>query len=252
MYRMLHLAWVVVLFFGFSLSVLAEEVDVFLGSFSKPEPEQPAQAMLPIRQPVVSPDSFKTNAEDLYEYTIGFNDLLEIEVFQVAELNRVTRVNSKGLISAPLIGAIKVGGLTVQQAEFLIEEKLSEKYLQNPDVTVFVKEYESQKITIHGEVNKEGVYPLTGKTTLIQAIAMAGGVNDMANESGITVFRAVEQGKVVRYTFDIDAIGERKGDGADADPYILKGDVIVVPKHGAKVFYKEIKSLFSFGNPMMY
>ena len=123
------------------------------------------------------------------DYQIGAHDLLDISVFQVPDLSRTVRVNSRGLISLPLIGSVQAGGLTSDQLETTIARKLSENYLQDPQVSVFIKEYISQRVTIEGSVQKAGVYQLTGPTTLLQAIAMASGVDQLADENAVTVFR---------------------------------------------------------------
>ncbi|MDQ3028112.1 MAG: polysaccharide biosynthesis/export family protein, partial [Pseudomonadota bacterium] len=93
------------------------------------------------------------------DYRIGPEDLIEIQVFGVDQLTRTVRVNSRGLISLPLIGNLEVGGLTSQQAEALVVAKLAENFLQNPQVSFFIREYTSQRVTIEGAVNKPGVYP---------------------------------------------------------------------------------------------
>ena len=104
------------------------------------------------------------------EYRIGTQDLIEVQVLGVQDLRRETRVNAKGLIGLPLIGAVRVQGLTAAEAEALIAGLYSKNYLQNPEVSVFVKEYTRQNVTIDGAVAKPGIYPLKGPTTLMQAL----------------------------------------------------------------------------------
>ncbi len=137
-----------------------------------------------------------TSASGAYEggtdYHIGAQDLLEISVFGVPDLNRTVRVNSNGQISLPLIGGMHAGGKTIPELEQSVGEMLSKSYLQNPQVTVFVKEFTSQRITLEGSVKTPGIYPITGKTTLIQAIAIAGGLDPLADLSGVVLFRHVE------------------------------------------------------------
>ena len=94
------------------------------------------------------------------EYRIGPQDLMEVAVFGQPELARTVRVNSRGQISLPLIGQIDAVGLSSQQLERLIADRLSEKYLQDPQVTVFMKEFTTVRFTVEGAVNKPGVYPL--------------------------------------------------------------------------------------------
>ena len=163
------------------------------------------------------------------DYRVGPQDLIEITVFQVPDLSRTVRVNSGGQISLPLIGVVQAGGLTIQQLEAEIGRKLSEKYLQNPQVTAFVKEFTSQRVTLEGAVAKPGIYPLTGRTTLLQAIAMSGGLDKLADPRGIVVFRQIS-GKKMGAVFDLRNIRT----GKDEDPLIYGDDIIVVEQSGSK------------------
>jgi polysaccharide export outer membrane protein len=169
------------------------------------------------------------------EYRVGAQDLLEISVFQVDELNRTVRVNSNGQVSLPLIGTVQAGGKTVQELELEIAGKLDSSFLQSPQVTVFVKEFTSQRVTLEGAVNKPGIYPLTGKTSLLQAIAMAEGVTDLANLQGVVVFRTVD-GQKMAAVFDLAQI--RAGNAAD--PEIYGDDIVVVDQSGAKTGLRRI------------
>jgi polysaccharide export outer membrane protein len=163
------------------------------------------------------------------EYRVGPQDLIEISVFQVPDLNRTVRVNTTGQISLPLIGSMQAGGLTIQELEVLIATKLEAKFLQNPQVTAFVKEYTSQRVTVEGAVLKPGIYPLTGRTSLLQCIAMAGDLSQLADSKGIVIFRQVN-GKKMGAVFDITAI--RSGDAED--PLVYGDDIIVVDQSGSK------------------
>jgi polysaccharide biosynthesis/export protein len=163
------------------------------------------------------------------EYRVGSQDLLEISVFQVSDLQRTVRVNSNGQISLPLIGVIQAGGKTVQELEVEIAGMLTESYLQNPQVSVFVKEFTSQRITMEGAIKKPGIYPITGRTSLLQAIAMAEGVTELANLDGVVVFRMVD-GQKMAAAFSLAQI--RAGDAED--PQIYGDDIVVVDQSGAK------------------
>ena len=116
------------------------------------------------------------------DYKITPSDLLEIEVFGVSELKRTVRVNTSGQIAMPLIGTISVAGLTPSDAEALIALQYAGKnFLQDPQVSIFVKEFTTQRITLDGALNKPGVYPLTGQISLLRALAMAGGGGQLAD-----------------------------------------------------------------------
>lgn len=181
------------------------------------------------------------------EYRIGDQDLLEITVFQIQELNRTVRVNSSGQLSLPLIGTIQAGGKTVRDLEELIAARLAEEYLQDPQVSVFVKEFSSQRLTIEGAVGSPGIYPLKGRTTLLQALAIAGGVSDLANLQGIVVFRQVD-GQKMAAIFDLQAI---RGGNAE-DPQVYGDDVIVVDVSGPRSAMRrflEAVSVFNIFRP---
>jgi polysaccharide export outer membrane protein len=174
-------------------------------------------------------------------YRIGPYDLLKIQVFQVDALSSEVRVDDAGLVVIPLIGAVKVSGLTPAEAEQDIAHKLGQSYLQNPQVRIFVSEYASQKVTVIGRVKKPGVFPVGGKTTLMQAIALAGGLDDVAKKDEIVVFRKQPTGSVSAYVVNMEAIEE----GTLADPVIVGDDRIVVPKSGAAVFRQTVNNILT-------
>ncbi len=178
-----------------------------------------------------APDTSSSSGayEGVSDYRVGPQDLIEISVFQVADLNRTVRLNSAGQISLPLIGTLQAGGKTVQELEAEIATRLNAKYLQNSQVSVFVKEFASQRITLEGAVRNPGIYPLTGRTSLIQAIAMAHGLDPLANPQGVVVFRMIE-GKKMAAVFDIAAIRSGNAD----DPRVYGDDIIVIEQSGSK------------------
>jgi len=172
------------------------------------------------------------------EYRIGPFDLLEIEVYKVPDLSGSERVDSAGYVNIPLIGPVKVVGLTQSEAENLIAEKLGQDYLQNPQVNIDIAEYASQQVTVMGAVKKPGVYALRGGTTLLQVLAMAGGSQKWAKTSKIVVFRTDKDGAVTGYVVDFDEITT----GEKEDPVIIANDRIVVPE--SMVLLRNIGSTF--------
>ena len=169
------------------------------------------------------------------EYRIGANDLLKISIFMNDELERELRVNASGQISLPLIGSVQAGGKTVLELETEIAEKLGKNYLQNPQVTVFIKEFTSQRVTIEGAVSKPGIYPIKGKTSLLQAVALAEGIDmNLARLDSILVFRTVNSQRMAA-KFDLNLI--RSGDAAD--PQIFGDDIIVVGVSSRKWAYRK-------------
>jgi polysaccharide export outer membrane protein len=179
--------------------------------------------------PLPPPDTTQMQVSGATEYHIGPMDVLDISVFQVADLTRTVQVDAAGQITLPLIGQVPVAGKTVTQVQKDIADKLAAKYLQSPDVTVFVKEFTSQKVTVDGSVNQPGVYAIAGKTTLLQAIAMARGTDRDANFKRVVIFRMIKNQRMAA-VFDIGQIRAGRMD----DPEIFGNDVVVVDRDGMK------------------
>lgn len=172
------------------------------------------------------------------DYRVGPNDLLDIEVMDLENSKRTVRVNAAGAITLPLIGPIVVAGLTAQDIETRLAAKYSEKYLQNPQVSVFIKEFTTERISIDGAVAKPGIYPLTGQITLLRALALAGGFGSIADSSEVMLFRVNNKGERQVATFDVDKIRSGKSD----DPVIKGDDLIVVQRDPTRRLLKD--SLF--------
>jgi polysaccharide export outer membrane protein len=182
------------------------------------------------------------------DYRIGTHDLLEIQIFGIDTLNRSVRVNAKGVVSLPLVGPVEVGGKTAQEAEEHISTRLAEKYLQNPQVSLFIKEFTSQRVTVEGAVKRPGIYPLAGQTTLLRALALAGGQDSLADMSEVMVFRVDQQsGRRQQASFDIELI--RKGEVDD--PTLANDDLIVVNRSRTRVQLKDsvFRDVLDFFNP---
>ena len=127
------------------------------------------------------------------DYKIGSEDLLEISVFDYEKMNKMIRVSSQGNISLPLIGTLRVKGLTASQLEKEIRDLLAERYLQDPQVGVFIKEYRSQRISVMGAVDKPGVYDVIGQKTCLDILALAGGLKEDAGQM-LFLIRAPAEG----------------------------------------------------------
>lgn len=179
-----------------------------------------------------------TTASGAYEgatdYRVGAQDLLQISVFGVQDLSHQARVNSNGLINVPLIGSVMAGGKTIPELEDELAEKYADGYLQNPQVTIFVEEYTSQRVTMEGAFNKPGIYPLTGKTSLLQAVAMAGGTDEFADLGGVLLFRTID-GQRMAAAYDLGMV--RRGELAD--PQIYGDDIVVIERSGSKSTFRE-------------
>jgi len=141
----------------------------------------PGQAQTPPQakaQPQVQPQE----ARDIFvrAYRIGPGDLLELKVFQVDELSQTVRVSEDGSMTLPLLGRIVVEGLTQEGVVQKLSGLLQAKYVKNPQVTIFIKEYKNQQVAVIGAVEKAGSYELVGRKNLLQIISMAGGFSETA------------------------------------------------------------------------
>ena len=170
------------------------------------------------------------------DYKIGPEDTLEIDVFQLSDLNRTAQVDSSGRILLPLIGQVQAAGKTSEQLSHDIADELGRKYVNNPQVTVVVKDAQGQRITVDGAVGQPGVYSLTGPTTLMQAVALAKGPDTkLANLHKVVVYRMVNAQRVTT-NYDLQSIR----DGKTADPLIYGKDVIVVDQSGGRSFLRDL------------
>jgi len=158
------------------------------------------------------------------DYRIGSGDTLRVSVFQIEALSfDELVVDASGLIEMPLIGSVQAAGRTPAELSAALQTGLGERYLRNPQVSVSVVKAASDKVTVDGSVTKPGVYELQGRTTLLQAVAMAEGPSRVAKLDSVAVFRTTGGQRTVA-VFDLNAIRN----GHAADPVILGDDVIVV------------------------
>lgn len=161
------------------------------------------------------------------DYIIGPEDSLEITVWKNADLSKTVQVRPDGKISLPLLGDISAVAKTPAQ----LTEEISlglRAYMENPTISIMVKEVNSYQIYVLGEVNKPGKYPLKSKTTLLQGITVAGGFTAMAARNKIVVFRFTKDGEgQTKLKASYDDIVVR--DGASQNIELKPGDQIVVP-----------------------
>ncbi|MBI5582474.1 MAG: polysaccharide biosynthesis/export family protein [Deltaproteobacteria bacterium] len=173
------------------------------------------------------------------DYLLGPEDLLEITVWGHEDLKRQVPVSLDGTLTFPLLGEIKAAGKTTQQLEKALAGKLGEGYLKNPQITVTVKEYKSQKVYVMGEVKNPGTFPVTKENNLLFVLSQAGGFTKDAGEEvvvirpkqavkpgGITLEEAqAKQETTIRVNLKDALAGDRR-----ANVTIRDGDSIVVPK----------------------
>lgn len=159
-------------------------------------------------------------------YVIGNDDVLAISVWKEPDLTKSVPVRSDGKISLPLVGEMQATGKTPQQLEQDISEKLK-SFITVPEVTVIVQQVNSRKFNVLGEVSKPGSYPLTAATTIMDAIATAGGFRDFAKKSGVYVLRKTADGQESRLKFNYkDFI---KGKDVAQNIKLEPNDTVIVP-----------------------
>lgn len=162
------------------------------------------------------------------DYVIGAEDVLEVLVWKNADLSRQVNVLPDGMITLPLIGEIKAGGLTTETLRKTIVDRIK-VYQENAVVSVIVKEINSYKIYVLGEVARPGTYTLKTRTTLLQAIALVGGFTQFASKDNISILRekTAKGRRTEKLTFSLKEIV--KDGSPEKNPVLLAGDTIFVP-----------------------
>ncbi|OJH34037.1 polysaccharide biosynthesis/export family protein [Cystobacter ferrugineus] len=158
-------------------------------------------------------------------YRIGREDVLDVAVWRDGDLSRTLPVRPDGFISLPMVGEVRAEGRTPVELSEQIRESLK-PYVQDPRVTVIVREVNSTRVFITGEVAHPGAYPLRGRVSVLQAIALAGGFTDFADRDGIVVLRRQgAEGEPIPVSYS-DLVEDAKNN----EPLSLRpGDTIVVP-----------------------
>jgi polysaccharide biosynthesis/export protein len=158
-------------------------------------------------------------------YVIGAEDVLGIVFWREKDLSTDAAVRPDGKITVPLLNDVAASGLTPEQLRDRIQTAAS-KFVEDPSVTVVVKAINSRKVYVTGQIAKPGVYPLTAPTTVMQLIAMAGGLHEFADADKILIMRT-EDGKQVAKRFNYEQV--RNGRNLNQNIELLPGDTVIVP-----------------------
>jgi polysaccharide export outer membrane protein len=172
------------------------------------------------------PDEVAGASSGVRDYRIGPDDTLDINVFQIAELTRSVHVDSTGKILLPLLGTVQASGRTPDQLSMDIATELKKSYMKDPQVTVAVKEAQSQRVTVDGAVIQPGVYP-------------KGPDPKLANIRHVAIFRTVG-GTRRSAMYDLSEVRTGKAE----DPEIFGNDIIVVDTSGSKSFFQNFSGGF--------
>lgn len=186
-----------------------------------------AMGLVPLQGMAQETDPLQVGREMfINEYIVGPRDLLEIKVFELPELNQTVRVSEDGSITIPLLNRVIVGGMSKDAVERKLAELLEERFVKNPQVSVFIREYQSRVVAVIGAVEKPGMYELVGRQNLLQMVSKAGGIKENAS-SQIFVLREGKSGNAGSLSIDLEdlmANGNQK-----LNIPLHPGDVINIP-----------------------
>ena len=185
----------------------------------------PAQAPQAAPPPQSAPSPAASPVTVPADYVVGPEDVLGIVFWRERDMSADVVVRPDGRISLPLLNDVDVDGLTPDQVRERITE-LSKKFIEDPNVTIVVKQINSRKVYITGNVERPGTFPLLRSTTVLQLIALAGGLKEFANAGEIVLVRN-EGGKQVSFTFNYDQLKNRKN--LSQNIALKPGDTIIVP-----------------------
>jgi polysaccharide export outer membrane protein len=156
--------------------------------------------------------------------TLGPDDVVTIRVYGEEDLSGDYQIDSDGGFAYPLLGKVEAGGKTPAQVVAEIRSGLADGYLKNPQVSLLIKEYNSRRVTVYGEVLKAGEFPFTNGMSIAEAISQAGGFTQLADQESVRVKR-VKDGLQQTVVVDVKSIAE----GRASDYYLLPGDQVFVP-----------------------
>lgn len=167
------------------------------------------------------PPAHSTNKQ-----VLGPGDVVEVRIYNEADLSGTHQISPNGTIRLPLVGEVVASGLTADELTVKIQDAYNEKYLKNAEVSLLLKEYNSRKVFVLGQVAKPGPYPFDGKMTVIEAIAMAGGTTKIADGNRVLLTREKDGGAQVRVVIEVARI--ERGQAPDVE--LAPGDILFVPE----------------------
>jgi polysaccharide biosynthesis/export protein len=187
----------------------------------------PALATLQVRAQQGAPQATANGAAAALppDYVIGPDDVLDVRFWKDQDMSGEFVVRPDGRISLPLLNDVAAAGLTPEQLRIRLTEE-ARRYVETPNATVIVKAINSRKVFITGQVEKPGPYSLTSRVTVVQLIAMAGGLREYADAGKIIIMRT-ENGRVTPLRFDYTKLAE--GRNVSQNVELRPGDTVIVP-----------------------
>ncbi|MCR6657218.1 MAG: polysaccharide export protein [Opitutus sp.] len=167
-------------------------------------------------------------------YKLTVTDRVRVTIFQEDELNEIARIDARGNINLKLVGEVRVAGLSVSEAQKVIEAAYRDgRYLRNPQVTVSVEDYAPREVSIQGQVKAPGRYllPIESTFSVLELVTKAGGLTDIAKGSAVVITRISADGKKTTMTVDVDGLIRGKKSAKSSDNLMLEpGDIVYVPE----------------------
>lgn len=187
-------------------------------------------ASLLVAQPSSTPESKKA-----YVHRLQLADRVRVAVYQEEDLTTTVRVDARGMVNLPLIGDVPIGGLTVNEAQDIIQSRYREgRFLRSPQVTVSVEDYAPREVSISGQVRSPGRYALPNESTftVVELVMKAGGLTDIGKGTQVNITRIKPDGTRENFTVDVESIikGKRSGSKDDNSFLLLPGDLVNVPE----------------------
>lgn len=169
-------------------------------------------------------------------FRIGPADRISVQITGLPELSRSgIVVDGQGFVTLPLVGAVQLGGLTIEQASRLVDARLRASYVRNPVSAVNFEESNSSTVTVDGQVQRPGIYPVSPSTTLLRAVAAAQGAGEFARLEEVVVLRTVEGRRYIA-AYNLGAIRN----GIYPDPRLFPDDVVVVGDSPSRRLFRDI------------
>lgn len=180
------------------------------------------------------------------EYLIGVDDVIKVTVYNHPDLTATERVSGEGMIMLPLIGSVKLAGMPVEQAAKKISLLLGDGFIMDPKVSVFVLEFRSRKIMIMGQVSRPGIFTLSGNTTFLELLTLAGGLTKEAGDKATIKRKTLEAGREGEGLITIDLRKLIELGDAARDVTLMDNDSIYIAKAGVFYITGEIKKPDSY------
>lgn len=201
----------------------------------KDRPFEPGVGLSLVESNVLPPPVGGVDSEGRRQLLIGPFDRLGISVFRAPDFDRSVDVDGAGNIALPLVGKMPAAGKSPHQLAAEVEGRLRNQYVRDPQVSVEIQKSNAQRITVEGEVERPGVYPIAGEMTLLQSIATASGTTEFSKLEDVVVFRTVD-GQRMAALFNVELIRR----GMYPDPEVYAGDTIVVGDSPARRRFRDI------------